>query len=552
MMKNMQWRLGLIAIVIGLSVWAFYPPDSKVKLGLDLKGGVHLVLRVKTDDALKVETDTTVERLRDTLTRASVTFSKIEATSPTEFRADGITDDAAFRTQAADAETVYDRSSETGGYSYRMKPNVANQLRDETVTQALETIERRVNELGVAEPIVARYGARDQILVQLPGVSDVRRAKEIIRSTAQLQLRLVDQGPFPSKEAALQAFNNALPADSELMPGKQEGSGAAGTAGSVYYVVKKVSAVAGNDLRNAQQSLDEFNRPAVHFTLKQDAAVRFGSFTEANIGRPMAIILDGRVMSVATIQGRITDSGQITGITREEMLDQVITLKSGALPASMDYLEERTVGPSLGQDSIRAGVTASLAGLALVVVFMIFYYKLTGLNAIVSIVVNLLILLGLMAAIPGHHDASRCRRVHPDDRYGRRFERADLRADQRGTGHRAWCSSGGERRLRPRVVDDRRHARLVAHRGTAAVAVRHRPDSRVRRHAHHRTSVQRVHRRLRVAHDVRSGAVAPATGADTEYLRWKSFTTPITTSSGGGGTPSRCRSSWSSRGRRSW
>ena len=400
MMKNMQWRLGLIAIVIGLSVWAFYPPDSKVKLGLDLKGGVHLVLRVKTDDALKVETDTTVERLRDTLTRASVTFSKIEATSPTEFRADGITDDAAFRTQAADAETVYDRSSETGGYSYRMKPNVANQLRDETVTQALETIERRVNELGVAEPIVARYGARDQILVQLPGVSDVRRAKEIIRSTAQLQLRLVDQGPFPSKEAALQAFNNALPADSELMPGKQEGSGAAGTAGSAYYVVKKVSAVAGNDLRNAQQSLDEFNRPAVHFTLKQDAAVRFGSFTEANIGRPMAIILDGRVMSVATIQGRITDSGQITGITREEMLDQVITLKSGALPASMDYLEERTVGPSLGQDSIRAGVTASLAGLALVVVFMIFYYKLTGLNAIVSIVVNLLILLGLMAAIP--------------------------------------------------------------------------------------------------------------------------------------------------------
>ncbi len=266
--------------------------------------------------------------------------------------------------------------------------------------QALETIERRVNELGVAEPIVARYGARDQILVQLPGVSDVRRAKDIIRSTAQLQLRLVDQGPFPSKEAALQAFNNALPADSELMPGKQEGSGAAGTAGSVYYVVKKVSAVAGNDLRNAQQSLDEFNRPAVHFTLKQDAAVRFGSFTEANIGRPMAIILDGRVMSVATIQGRITDSGQITGITREEMLDQVITLKSGALPASMDYLEERTVGPSLGQDSIRAGVTASLAGLALVIVFMLFYYKLTGLNAVVSIVVNLLILLGLMAAIP--------------------------------------------------------------------------------------------------------------------------------------------------------
>jgi preprotein translocase subunit SecD len=400
MMKNLQWRLALIAAVIGLSIWAFVPPEQKVKLGLDLKGGVHLVLRVKTDDALKVETDTTVERLRDNLTRNGVAFGKIEATGPTEFRVEGITDDAAFRAQSTDAETVYERSSEAGGYSYRIRPNVENQLRDETVTQALETIERRVNELGVAEPIVARYGARDQILVQLPGVSDVRRAKEIIRSTARLELRLVDQGPFPSKEAALQAFNNTLPADSELMPGKQEGSGTGGTAGSAYYVVKKVSAVAGNDLRNAQQSLDEFNRPAVHFTLKQDAAVRFGSFTEANIGRPMAIILDGRVMSVATIQGRITDSGQITGITREEMLDQVITLKSGALPASMDYLEERTVGPSLGQDSIRAGVTASLAGLGLVVVFMIFYYRLTGFNAVVSIVVNLLILLGLMAAIP--------------------------------------------------------------------------------------------------------------------------------------------------------
>ena len=400
MMKNLQWRLGLIAIVIGLSVWAFYPPDQKVKLGLDLKGGVHLVLRVKTDDALKVETETTVGRLRDSLTRAGVQFSRLEATGPMEFRVEGLSDDAGFRAQSADAETVYDRSSEAGGYTYRIKPNIANQLRDETVTQALETIERRVNELGVAEPIVARYGARDQILVQLPGVSDVRRAKEIIRSTARLELRLVDQGPFPNRESALQAYNNVMPADAELMPGRTEGAGTAGTAGTVYYVVKKVAAVAGNDLRNAQQSLDEFNRPAVSFTLKQDAAARFGTFTEANIGRPMAIILDERVMSVATIQGRITDSGQITGITREEMIDQVITLKSGALPASMDYLEERTVGPSLGADSIRAGVTASLAGLAMVVVFMVFYYKLTGINAIVSIVVNLLILLGLMAVIP--------------------------------------------------------------------------------------------------------------------------------------------------------
>jgi preprotein translocase subunit SecD len=399
MMKNLRWRIGLIAVVIGLSVWAFVPPQQKVKLGLDLQGGVYLVLRVKTDDALRVETETTVERLRDSLTRASVAFSKVEVGSPTEFVVEGIQNDAGFREQAVDAETVYDRSSGAGGYTYRMKPNVENQLRDETVAQALETIERRVNELGVAEPIVARYGARDQIQVQLPGVSDVRRAKEIIRSTARLELRLVDQGPFPSREAAMQSFGNVLPADAEILPGRSEGTGTAGTASTAFYVVKRVSAVAGNDLRNAQQSLDEFNRPAVAFTLKQDAAVRFGNFTQANIGRPMAIVLDERVFSVATIQGRITDSGQITGITREEMLDQVITLKSGALPASMEYLEERTVGPTLGQDSIRAGVTAAIGGLLLVVLFMLFYYKLAGINALTSIVVNLILLLGMMSSI---------------------------------------------------------------------------------------------------------------------------------------------------------
>jgi preprotein translocase subunit SecD len=399
MIKNLNWRIGVIVAVIGLSVWAFVPPAEKVKLGLDLQGGVYLVLRVKTDDALRVETETTVERLRDGLTRASVAFSKVEVTSPTEFVVDGLQNDAAFREQAIDAEAVYDRSSAAGGYTYRMKPNVENQLRDETVAQALETIERRVNELGVAEPIVARYGARDQIQVQLPGVSDVRRAKEIIRSTARLELRLVDQGPFPSREAAMQTYNNVLPPDAEVLPGRSEGTGTAGTAGTAFYVVKKVAAVSGNDLRNAQQSLDEFNRPAVAFTLKQDAAVRFGNFTQTNIGRPMAIVLDDRVFSVATIQGRITDSGQITGITREEMLDQVITLKSGALPASMDYLEERTVGPTLGQDSIRAGVTAAIGGLLLVVLFMLFYYRLAGINALTSIVVNLILLLGMMSSI---------------------------------------------------------------------------------------------------------------------------------------------------------
>jgi preprotein translocase subunit SecD len=396
MMKNVRWRVGLTIAVIAMAIWAFYPPDQKINLGLDLKGGVHLVLRVQTDDAVRIETETTSERVRDSLTRGGVPFSNVAVVPPREFRVEGILDEAAFRDATIDVETVFDRSSSAGTTTFRVKPNIENDLRRQAVDQALQTIERRVNELGVAEPIVARQGGQDRILVQLPGVDNPERAKQIIRSTALLQLRLVEQGPFPSREAVTQAFP-ALPPDSEILPGRQEGAGTAGTAGTAYYLVKKVSVVSGNDLRNAAPSLDEFNRPAVSFTLKQDAAARFGNFTQSNIGRLLGIVLDGRVMSYATIQSRITDNGQINGISREESQDLVITLKSGALPARLDYLEERTIGPSLGRESIEAGVLASIGGLSLVVLFMLFYYKLTGLNAIISIVVNLVILLGMMA-----------------------------------------------------------------------------------------------------------------------------------------------------------
>jgi preprotein translocase subunit SecD len=393
---SLRTKLLIIVGVIALSVFAFYPPEQKLNLGLDLKGGVHLVLRVQTDDALRVETELTAERLRERL-RSENVAGTVTVVGPMQLRVEGVQDTGAVQRAAADAETVFDRSSGAGTLTYTMKPNIANQVRDQAVQQALQTIERRVNELGVAEPIVARHGGNEQILVQLPGVSNVQRAKEIIRSTAMLELKVVEQGPFSTREAALQAYNNNLPSDLEVIPGRADGDMGGATPGTAYYAVKKAAVVSGRDLRTAQQSLDEFNQPAVGFTLKQDAAVRFGDFTQGNMGRRLAIVLDDRVTSAPTIQSRITDSGQITGITREEMQDLVITLKSGALPARLDYLEERTIGPSLGRDSIRAGVSAALGGLALVVLFMLVYYKLTGVNALVSIVVNLLILLGLMA-----------------------------------------------------------------------------------------------------------------------------------------------------------
>jgi preprotein translocase subunit SecD len=398
--KNLRWKIITIVGVIALAVFAFYPPSEKVSLGLDLKGGVHLVMRVQTDAALRIETETTVERLRETLSRGGIQYMGLEVTGPTEFVATGVQNPQAFRTAAVEVDTVFSRSPGAGGReTYTMRPNLSTQFREEAVNQALLTIERRVNELGVAEPIVARQGAADQILVQLPGVTDVARAKEIIRSTALLELKIVEMGPFPSEETARQAYNNALPPDLVIVAGSEDvAATGGGTPGTVYYVVRRVAAITGRDLRTARTSLDQNNLPAVGFTLNQDGAQRFGRLTESNINRQLAIILDNRVFTAPVIQGRITDEGQITGsFTQQEAGDLALVLRSGALPAPLDFLEERTVGPTLGAESIRSGVTASIGGLALVVAFMLFYYKLTGLNAVISIVVNLIILLGMMA-----------------------------------------------------------------------------------------------------------------------------------------------------------
>jgi preprotein translocase subunit SecD len=398
--KNLRWKVITIVGVVALAVFAFYPPSQKVSLGLDLKGGVHLVMRVQTDAALRIETETTVERLRETLSRGGVQYMGLEVTSPTEFVATGVQNPQAFRAAAVEVDTVFSRSPGAGGReTYTMRPNLATQFREEAVNQALLTIERRVNELGVAEPIVARQGAADQILVQLPGVTDVARAKEIIRSTALLELKLVEQGPFPSEEAARQAYNNNLPPDLVIVAGSEDvASTGGGTPGTIYYVVRRVAPITGRDLRTARTSLDQNNLPAVGFTLNQDGAQRFGRLTEQNLNRQLAIILDNRVFTAPVIQGRITDEGQITGaFTQQEASDLALVLRSGALPAPLDFLEERTVGPTLGAESIRSGITASIGGLVLVVLFMLFYYRLTGLNAVISIVVNLIILLGMMA-----------------------------------------------------------------------------------------------------------------------------------------------------------
>jgi protein-export membrane protein SecD/preprotein translocase SecF subunit len=317
-------RVFIIAAVIGLCLWMIYPPQQTIRLGLDLNGGVQLILRVNTE---------------------------------------------------------------------RVEPA----KRSDTVDLAVQIIERRVNALGVAEPVVARYGDTDRILVQLPGVSDLEQARRVIKATAQMRLTLVESGPFSSRDAALQTYSNQFPANLEILPGPPADE-ASGTP--TFYVVHRDATVSGTDLRDARASVDEFNRPAVAFTLTPDAGRRFGAFTERHITRLLATVLDGRVASVATINSRIEASGQIVGVSRDEMLEQVVTLKSGALPADMEYVADHEVGASLGQEAIRSGVAASVGGLALVGLFMLSYYRRSGVNALISIAVNLLILVGLIAFIP--------------------------------------------------------------------------------------------------------------------------------------------------------
>jgi preprotein translocase subunit SecD len=399
-MKNLQWKILAIVVVTALSVWAFMPLGRKVKLGLDLRGGVHLVLKVKTDDALKVETETAAEQLREALKTANVAYKDGPVTL-TSFVIEGIpsANDQQFRAIADEhLSTTFDRrQSGTATYEFTMKPGTVNRTRTDAVAQAQQTIERRVNELGVSEPTVQSYGSSgDQIVVQLPGVQDVAEAKKVIQNTARLEMRLVESGPAADQTTLLQPTGGQVPPGQEVMPGI---GGDRANPTTEWYLVRAVPAVTGNDLRNARSVVDEFGLPAVGFTLKSEGSRKFGNVTSQNVGRTLAIVLDGKVRSAPRIESAIMQTeARITGsFTQEEVAELSMILRSGALPASLTYLEERAVGPTLGEDSIRAGVRASVGGLILVTIFMLGYYRLAGFNALISMTLNLVILLGFMA-----------------------------------------------------------------------------------------------------------------------------------------------------------
>jgi len=371
-----------------------------IHLGLDLKGGTHLILQVQVNDAINADSDTAIEGLKDGLRKAKVNYTDITkpdpANHPEQVVIKGVPPEATstLRDLVSSRLPQYDAASGANDtWTITMKPTALATMKDQAVTQAIETIRSRVDQLGVAEPIIEEHGlGQYQILVELPGIDDPARVKDIIKSTAVLDIRLLVDGPFSSQENALQTKGGHLNADEMLMQGRNEADGS-----ETWYVVSRIPAVRGTDLRSAQPSQDENGRPAVGFNLTGDGGRKFYAFTSAHVGDKLAVVLDGRVQSWATIKSAIRDSGIIEGrFTDQEVKDQSMVLRSGALPAGIRYLEERTVGPSLGTESIRAGIKAAIYGMVAVLVFMLIYYRSAGINADIALILNLIILLGFL------------------------------------------------------------------------------------------------------------------------------------------------------------
>ncbi len=426
MNSQLKWKFTFILIIVllcivgvagmkdnGLSFptsWAQVRENvaDRIKLGLDLRGGSHLVLQVQVDEAIGQRCDETVDELSKQLHTKNIGFGEIRRVDNTHIllRSVDTASSPALRDLVASQFTEWSMSpaaGEVNGYLLTLKPSVVADLRVQTMDQSLESIKKRIDALGLTEPTVAFTGrGDDEILVQLPGVGDPTRAKDVIQAGGQLALqRVADEQPYPSEAAALAAHGGILPLGTMVVPGKPEGGAPSGQQ-QVWYILDRAPIVTGQDLRGAspQPSTENPGQYEVLFHLSTVAAARFGPFTEANIGHKMAIVLDHQVYSDPVIQGRIDDQGQITGnFSQESAQDLALVLKAGALPASIKYLEERTVGPSLGADSIREGVRASVGSLIVVMIFLVIYYRLSGVNAIVALVLNLVILVAFMALV---------------------------------------------------------------------------------------------------------------------------------------------------------
>jgi preprotein translocase subunit SecD len=417
MNKNLLWKLLLILGILIVFVFGIFGiPQSfsghglveamtnRIHLGLDLRGGTHLILQVQVNDAVNIDSDNAVEILKEQLNKRKVAFADISkpdpANSPDKVVLKGVSADGRKDLLDIVSERLPEYNLSSGAdnvWTLTMKPQMLSDLKNKAVTQAIETIRNRIDSLGVSEPTIQEHGLGEyQILVQLPGVDDPGRVKDIMQSTAMLEIKQVLGGPYASEQAALQEKGGVLPPDAILMPG--HGAPGAGASDQSWYLVSRVSAVRGKDLRDAQPGTDQNGQPNVRFTLTGEGGQRFYSFTSAHVGESLGVVLDNKVQEVANIKEAIRDTGEISGgsMSQQQAKDLSMILRSGALPAGIKYLEERTVGPSLGTDSIRHGVNAAIIGMLAVLIFMLVYYRGAGINADIALILNLIILLGFM------------------------------------------------------------------------------------------------------------------------------------------------------------
>jgi preprotein translocase subunit SecD len=417
MNKDLLWKLvAIVGVLLVFLFGIFGIPQSlsgsglltamtnRIHLGLDLRGGTHLILQVQVNDAINVDSDNAVEILKEQLNKKKIAFADISKPDPTNnpdkivikgMSADGRKDLLDIANDRLPEYNVTSGADNT--WDLAMKPQTLSDLKNRAVSQAIETIRNRIDSLGVSEPTIQEHGlGQYQILVQLPGVDDPGRVKDIMQSTAMLEIKQVLGGPYPSEQAALQEKGGVLPPDAMLMQG--HGAPGAQSGDQSWYLVSKVSAVRGKDLRDAQPSTDQNGQPNVRFQLTGEGGQRFYNFTSAHVGDSLGVVLDNRVQEVANIKEAIRDTGEISGgsMGQQGAKDLSMILRSGALPAGIKYLEERTVGPSLGTDSIRAGVRAAVVGMLAVLIFMLIYYRAAGINADIALILNLIILLGFM------------------------------------------------------------------------------------------------------------------------------------------------------------
>jgi preprotein translocase subunit SecD len=415
MNKKLLWQLlfivgtmlfflfGIFGIPKGFSGDALLAAlTDHIHLGLDLKGGTHLILQVQVNEAVNVDAQNAMELLKDQLRSHKIDYTDISQSdpqnNPDRLVLKGVPPAARSDLRSIVLERLPEYDITPGAsdtWNMAMKPSNLSDLKTRAVQQAIETIRNRVDALGVSEPTIQEHGlGQYQILVQLPGVDDMTRVQEIMQNTAMLEIKQVMSGPYSSQAAALQANNGVIPPDQLLLPGNTLGGRA---EGEQWFLVSRVSAINGKDLKRADPSTDQNGQPDVNFQLTRDGGQRFFNFTSAHVKDSLGVVLDNKVREVASINEPIRDQVQISGhMDAQAAKDLAMILNSGALPASIHYLEERTVGPSLGADSIRSGVRAAVIGMLAVLIFMLIYYRGAGVNADVALVMNLIILLGFL------------------------------------------------------------------------------------------------------------------------------------------------------------